>query len=170
MRDRDSEIDFPLFVLFEEGHRFAPANGEAPSLGVMRTITSEGRKFGFGLGIISQRPSKIDQDVLSQCGTQVTMQIQNPTDQQAIKESVEAAGETVLSELPGLTPGQAILSGDAMNTPVLVQVRKRHTDHGADSLDATEGWLSAYDARQREASRSERADFGGGESSGYEEL
>lgn len=170
MRDRDSAIDFPLFALFEEGHRFAPASGEAPSLGIMRTITSEGRKFGFGLGIISQRPSKIDQDVLSQCGTQVTMQIQNPTDQQAIKESVEAAGEAVLSELPGLTPGQAILSGDAMNTPVLIRVRERHTDHGAESLDATEGWRAAYDARQREASRSEGADFGGGESGGYEEL
>jgi DNA helicase HerA-like ATPase len=170
MRGRDSSIDFPLFALFEEGHRFAPATGDAPSLGIMRTITSEGRKFGFGLGIISQRPSKIDQDVLSQCGTQVTMQIQNPTDQQAIRESVEAAGEAVLSELPGLTPGQAILSGDAMNTPVLIRVRERHTEHGAESPDATEEWRTAYDARQREASRSEGADFGGGESGGPEEL
>jgi len=170
MRGRESSIDFPLFALFEEGHRFAPANGEAPSLGIMRTITSEGQKFGFGLGIISQRPSKIDPDVLSQCGTLVTMQIQNPTDQQAIRESVEAAGEAVLRELPGLTPGQAILSGDAMNTPVLIRVRERHTEHGAESLDATEGWRTAYDARQPKASRSEGADFGGGESGGYEEL
>lgn len=97
------------------------------------------------------------------------MQIQNPTDQQAIKESVEAAGEAVLSELPGLTPGQAVLSGDAMNTPVLIRVRERHTDHGAESLDVTKGWWTAYNARQREASRFERADFDGGESSGYEE-
>ena len=47
---------------------------------------------------------KIDQDVLSQCGTQVSMQIQNPTDQDAIKRSVETAGEDVLRELPGLRP------------------------------------------------------------------
>jgi hypothetical protein len=170
MRGRESSIDFPLFALFEEGHRFAPATGDAPSLGIMRTITSEGRKFGFGLGIISQRPSKIDPDVLSQCGTQITMQIQNPTDQQAIRESVEAAGEAVLSELPGLTPGQAILSGDSMNTPVLIRVRERHTDHGAESVDATDEWQKAYDDRKREPSRSEGADFGGGESDGYEEL
>jgi len=54
------------------------------------------------------------------------MQIQNPNDQQAIRTSVESAGEDVLDELPGLTPGQAVVAGDAMNTPVLVNVRERH--------------------------------------------
>lgn len=63
----------------EEGHRFAP-DGQARSLGIMRTILSEGREFGFGIGITSQRPGKIDADVLPQCGTQLIMQIQNPTD------------------------------------------------------------------------------------------
>jgi len=169
-RGRDSEVDFPLFALFEEGHRFAPGSGDAPSLGIMRTITSEGRKFGFGLGIISQRPSKIDQDTLSQCGTQISMQIQNPNDQEAIKNSVEAAGEDVLRELPGLTPGQAVVSGDAMNTPVLIRVRERHTSHGAESLTATEDWREAYANRDREASTSEAADFGGGESTGVQDL
>lgn len=169
-RGRDSAVDFPLFALFEEGHRFAPGSGDAPSLGIMRTITSEGRKFGFGIGIISQRPSKVDQDTLSQCGTQISMQIQNPADQDAIEKSVEAAGEDVLRELPGLTPGQAVVSGDAMNTPVLIRVRERHTPHGAESLTATEDWREDYDARQREPDRSESADFGGGESTGVQEL
>lgn len=163
-------IEHPLFALFEEGHRFSPATGEAPSLGIMRTITSEGRKFGFGLGIISQRPSKIDQDVLSQCGTQVTMQIQNPSDQDAIKNSVEAAGEEVLRELPGLTPGQAVVSGDAMNTPVLIQVRPRYTEHGAGSIPATSHWRKAHEQYQQQPTRSESADMGGGESTGEEDL
>jgi DNA helicase HerA-like ATPase len=169
-RGRDSDVEFPLFALFEEGHRFAPNEGGAPSLPIMRTITSEGRKFGFGIGIISQRPSKIDQDTLSQCGTQITMQIQNPTDQKAIEQSVEAAGEEVLDELPGLTPGQAVLSGDAMNTPVLAHIRERHTEPGGESLSAVEKWGKAHDARQREPTRSESADFGGGTSSGMDEL
>ena len=159
VRDRDSEIEHPIFALFEEGHRFAPASGDAPSLGIMRTITSEGRKFGFGLGIISQRPSKIDQDVLSQCGTQISMQIQNPNDQDAIKKSVEAAGEDVLRELPGLTPGQAVVSGDAMNTPALIQVRERRTSHGAGSRPVIKEWRDAYEQQQREPTRSEAADF-----------
>ncbi|MFC7167846.1 ATP-binding protein [Halospeciosus flavus] len=162
-------IEHPL-SLFEEGHRFAPAAGDAPSLGIMRTITSEGRKFGFGIGIISQRPSKIDPDVLSQCGTQVTMQIKNPEDQKAIRTSVEAAGEEVLRELPGLTPGQAVVSGDAMNTPVLIQVRERHTEHGADSIPATSQWRKAHEKRSQTPTKSESADMGGGESSGTEDL
>lgn len=170
VRGRESEIEHPVFALFEEGHRFAPASGDAPSLGIMRTITSEGRKFGFGLGIISQRPSKIDQDVLSQCGTQISMKIRNPNDQDAIKKSVEAAGEDVLRELPGLTPGQAIVSGDAMNTPALIQVRLRRTEHGAGSLDVIDKWQEAYEARQREPTRSESADFGEGDSTGVQSL
>jgi len=170
VRDRDSQIDHPIFALFEEGHRFAPASGDAPSLDIMRTITSEGRKFGFGLGIISQRPSKIDQDVLSQCGTQVSMQIKNPNDQDAIKNSVEAAGEDVLRELPGLTPGQAVISGDAMNTPALIQVRPRQTEHGASSHDVVEEWLESYDEQEREPAASESADFGGGDSTGIQDL
>jgi DNA helicase HerA-like ATPase len=170
VQDRDSEIKHPIFALFEEGHRFAPASGDAPSLGIMRTITSEGRKFGFGLGIISQRPSKIDPDVLSQCGTQISMKIRNPNDQDAIKTSVEAAGEDVLRELPGLTPGQAIVSGDAMNTPALIQVRRRRTEHGAESRPVIEEWAEAYEQRQREPTRSEAADFGEGDSSGVQSL
>lgn len=170
VRDRESEVNHPIFALFEEGHRFAPASGDAPSLGIMRTITSEGRKFGFGLGIISQRPSKIDQDVLSQCGTQISMQIKNPNDQDAIKNSVEAAGEDVLRELPGLTPGQAVVSGDAMNTPALIQVRQRITEHGAESRDVVEEWTEAYAERQREPTRSESANFGEGDSTGVQNL
>jgi len=142
-RGEDDAIDHPVFSLFEEGHRFAP-DGDARSLGILRRILSEGRKFGFGVGIISQRPSKIDPDVLSQCGTQIIMQIQNPNDQQAIRTSVESAGEDVLDELPGLTPGQAVVAGDAMNTPVLVNVRERHTEHGADSPEATTEWKTAH--------------------------
>ena len=170
VRERESAIEHPIFALFEEGHRFAPASGDAPSLGIMRTIASEGRKFGFGLGIISQRPSKIDPDVLSQCGTQISMKIRNPNDQDAIKKSVEAAGEDVTRELPGLTPGQAIVSGDAMNTPALIQVRQRRTEHGAESRDVITEWRDAYDQRQREPTRSEEADFGEGESTGVQTL
>jgi DNA helicase HerA-like ATPase len=170
VRGRESAVEHPIFALFEEGHRFAPASGDAPSLGIMQTIASEGRKFGFGLGIISQRPSKIDPDVLSQCGTQISMKIRNPNDQDAIKKSVEAAGEDVTRELPGLTPGQAIVSGDAMNTPALIQVRRRRTEHGAESLDVIDDWRDAYDQRQQTPSRSEEADFGEGESTGVQNL
>lgn len=148
-KGRDSELEFPVFALLEEGHRFAPADGDARSLGILSTILSEGRKFGVGVGIISQRPSKIDDDVLSQCKTQVIMQIQNPLDQDAVKKGVEDVGEDLLSELPGLTPGQAIIAGDSVNTPFLTHIRERYTEHEAESLDATDRWQNHWEAQSR---------------------
>ncbi|WP_433628379.1 ATP-binding protein [Halomicrococcus sp. NG-SE-24] len=153
MRGDDDRLDFPLFTLLEEGHRFAP-DGNARSLGILQTILSEGRKFGFGVGIISQRPSKLDADVLSQCGTQIIMQIQNPHDQKAIRQSVESAGEDILAELPGFTPGQAIIAGDAMNTPVMASIRKRHTRHGAESPDITQEWCDSWGEHHEDLNRS----------------
>jgi DNA helicase HerA-like ATPase len=115
-RGGDSRVPCPVFALLEEAHRFAPSDS-AISLPIIQSIMGEGRKFGFGLGVLSQRPSKVDPDVLSQCGTQVVMQMMNPTDQKAIVQSIEGAGEDVLVELPGLSPGEAVIAGDSMNTP-----------------------------------------------------
>lgn len=162
-------IEHPVFTLFEEAHRFAP-DGSARSLDIIRQINSEGRKFGLGTGLISQRPAKLDADVLSQCGTQIIMQIQNPADQQAIRQSVESAGEAILDELPGLTKGQAVVSGDAVNTPVLVKVRELHTEPGAESLEADAEWRSAYDQLENVYRGSEPANDNREEDIGPESL
>ena len=143
----DYSVEHPVFTLFEEAHRFAP-DGDSHALDIIRQVNSEGRKFGLGTGLISQRPSKLDQTVLSQCGTQITMQITNPADQQAIRDAVESAGEAVLDELPGLTKGQAVISGDAVNTTVLAKIRGRETEHKAESLAADQLWREAYDEAQ----------------------
>lgn len=98
------------------------------------------------------------------------MQIQNPADQQAIKQSVESAGEAILEELPGLTKGQAVVAGDAVNTPVLVKVRKRHTKHGAESLKADRLWRTAYDEQAGTPERSQPANDHRDENVGPETL
>ncbi len=71
-------IPFPVFCLMEEAHNFAPASADAVSTDVLKQILSEGRKFGVSVGLISQRPGKLDSDVLSQCMTQCIMRITNP--------------------------------------------------------------------------------------------
>lgn len=166
--DVRTPIKHPVFTLFEEAHRFAP-DGDSQALSIIRQVNSEGRKFGIGTGLISQRPSKLDQTVLSQCGTQITMQIKNPNDQQAIHDSVESAGAAVLDELPGLTKGQAIISGDALNTPVLTKIRNRHTKHIAENLEADKQWREAYDDVQSEPTESTPADTDNGSVFGSEE-
>jgi hypothetical protein len=111
------------------------------STNILKQILSEGRKFGVGIGLITQRPGKLDQDVLSQCMTQIIMRIVNPIDQDTIAKSVEGAGRQLLDELPALTKGQAVISGVGTNTPVLCRVRPRLTAHGGETIDAPAEWL-----------------------------
>jgi DNA helicase HerA-like ATPase len=149
--DPENYLPYPVFILLEEAHRFAPAHEPSRCKSVLRTILSEGRKFGLGVGLITQRPGKLDSDVLSQCMSQFIMRIVNPVDQDSLKYGVEAAGRDLLKELPALTKGQVIVAGACVNTPVLCKVRKRLTEHGGNTLDAPALWQEHFQAhRQRE--------------------
>jgi hypothetical protein len=150
-RDRDKYLPYPVFVILEEAHRFAPQNGEAKSKHILKTILSEGRKFGIGVCMVSQRPSKLDSDSLSQCMTQVTMKVINPVDQSQIASAIESLSSDIIKELPALSKGEAIVSGVGINTPVLVKVRKRLTDHGGISRDAPVEWSEGWNKRLENA-------------------
>lgn len=143
-------LPYPAFVLIEEAHRFAPASADTVSSQVLKTILSEGRKFGVAVGLISQRPGKLDSDVLSQCMTQFIMHIVNPIDQDRVAESVETVGRDLLRELPALSKGQVIVAGTAVNTPVLCRVRQRITRHGAEDPDAPARWLEYFEQAAKE--------------------
>ncbi|MEP7337410.1 MAG: ATP-binding protein [Acidobacteriota bacterium] len=149
-------LPYPVFVLLEESHRYAPAGQQVVSTNILKQILSEGRKFGVGIGMITQRPGKLDQDVLSQCMTQFIMRIVNPIDQQTIASSVEGAGRRLLDELPALTKGQVIVSGVAVNTPVLCAVRSRITKHGGETIDAPAEWGQYFNgSRKQERDRAQ---------------
>ena len=153
----ESWLPYPVFVLLEEAHRYAPAGARVVSTDILRQILAEGRKFGVGIGLITQRPGKLDQDVLSQCMTQFIMRIVNPIDQQTIASSVEGAGRRLLDELPALTRGQVIVSGVAVNTPVLCEVRERLTRHGGETIDAPAEWQRYFDPTKVEERRRQTA-------------
>lgn len=145
VRGDKNHMPYPVFCLLEEAHNYAPANADAVSSDVLKTILSEGRKFGVSIGLITQRPGKLDGDVLSQCMTQCIMRITNPIDQNRIAESVESVGRDLLRELPSLSKGQVIVSGASVNTPVMLRVRRRITDHGGVDLDAPQEWMRWFD-------------------------
>jgi DNA helicase HerA-like ATPase len=142
-------LNYPVFTLLEEAHRFAPAGASVVSTNVLKQILSEGRKFGVGIGLITQRPGKLDQDVLSQCMTQIIMRIVNPIDQQTVAQSVEGAGRAMLAELPALTKGQAIISGVGINTPVMCRIRPRLTKHGGETFDAPAEWMKWHSSGEQ---------------------
>ncbi|MBD0370341.1 MAG: ATP-binding protein [Pyrinomonadaceae bacterium] len=145
----DNYLPYPVFTLLEEAHRFAPAGQTVVSTNILKQILSEGRKFGVGIGLITQRPGKLDQDVLSQCMTQVIMRIVNPIDQDTVAKSVEGAGRQLLDELPALTKGQAVISGVGVNTPVMCRVRPRITRHGGETFDAPAEWAKWHSPAER---------------------
>lgn len=156
----ETYLPYPVFILLEEAHRFAPSHEPSRCKHILRTILSEGRKFGLGVGLITQRPGKLDSDVLSQCMSQFLMRIVNPVDQESLKYGVEAAGRDLLQELPALTKGQVIISGACVNTPVLCQVRKRLTQHGGETLNAPQDWqryFQKHSERDRQIKQSTMA-------------
>lgn len=155
----DNFIDYPVFTLIEEAHRFAPAGASVVSTNILKQILAEGRKFGVGIGLITQRPGKLDQDVLSQCMTQIIMRIVNPIDQQTVAQSVEGAGRAMLAELPALTKGQAIISGVGINTPVMCRIRPRITAHGGETFDAPGEWLKWHSDEKRSRRETDEAVF-----------
>ena len=153
-------LPYPAFVLIEEAHNFAPAAADLVSSQILKTILSEGRKFGVAVGLISQRPGRLDADVLSQCMTQFILRIVNPVDQARVAESVESVGRDLLGELPALSKGQAIIAGAAVNTPVLCRVRRRFTEHGAEDVDAPARWLAWFEeGREKQNGRDQALPF-----------
>lgn len=125
----------PCMLIVEEAHNFCPEKGfeKTVSTDIMRTIASEGRKFGLGLMVISQRPARVDKNVLSQCNTQIIMKMTNPNDLKAISKGIEGISSEVEEELKRLPPGVAMIVSGKIARPVLVSVRVRRTKHGGES-------------------------------------
>jgi hypothetical protein len=130
----------PCFIVYEEGHNFAPASGPSISRAIIKKIAAEGRKFGVGFAVISQRPSKLDSDVTSQCNTLITMRIKNPDDQRFIAKSTEQLSQADLDELPSLSTGEALISGRSIPAPLLVRVGYKALKHGGESPKILNEW------------------------------
>lgn len=132
---RKEGIVSPFMLVVEEAHNFCPQSGPAITSKVLRTIASEGRKFGMGLTIVSQRPAKVDKNVLSQCGTQIILKVTNPNDLKAVIASVEGLTTRMAEEVQRLPVAVAIVVGGTISEPVLVEVRTRMTRHGGGAVD-----------------------------------
>ena len=135
----------PSFLVYEEGHNFAPAGGNAVSHRVIKKIAGEGRKFGVGFAIVSQRPSKLDPDVTSQCNTLITMRLKNPDDQRFITKASDMVSKADLDELPSLSTGEALVCGRSIPAPLLVKVGTKALIHGGESPQVLELWDSFHE-------------------------
>jgi len=129
------EFEYPVFIFIEEAHRFIPPREKTYTSDLIKKIAAEGRKFGVFLILITQRPSKIHPDALSQCNSQIVMRITNPEDQNAVSRSSERISKDLLEDLPGLNRGEAAIIGEMTRAPVMIKTRKRKTREGGSDLD-----------------------------------
>jgi DNA helicase HerA-like ATPase len=149
----------PFLAVVEEAHTFIPSSREGtadvPSLETIRKLITEGRKFGTGLMLISQRPSRVDETILSQCNSFLILRLVNPRDQNFVKQIMENLSEQDARMLPGFGPGQGIISGQAVRFPLLVRIKMDeelvYTDLGDENfLEQAENWKPDKDAPVRE--------------------
>jgi len=126
----------PFLMVVEEAHNYCPERGfgNAVSLPILRTVASEGRKFGMGLCVVSQRPAKVDKNIISQCNTNIILKVTNPNDLKAIIQSVEGLTNQTYREIQRLPIGVALIAGGTLQMPVMAEIRTRETSHGGKSV------------------------------------
>lgn len=134
----------PLLFVFEEAHAYL-ANHPSSANSAVQRVVKEGRKYGVGAMIVSQRPSEVDATILSQCGTVVAHRLANATDRGHVASAVADNLADVLSMLPILRTGEAIVIGEAVPVPmrVLVDLPTRlpeSTDPKVVGVDLPGGW------------------------------
>ncbi len=135
-RALSGQLAHPVFVLLEEAHTLVPGGKTTTrASAIINTIASEGRKFRVFLILVTQRPSKIDAETLSQCGSQIIMQVTNPHDQSAIESAAEALSKELLADLPGLNRGEAIVIGPLTRVPAMITVSGRTSAEGGADVD-----------------------------------
>jgi len=156
VRNEPTPHKLPCAVLMvvEEAHNFIPGSGRSSS--ILKQIAAEGRKFGVGLGLVSQRPGRLDSDVLSQCNTQIILKIVNPYDQQQILRSSESLSEDLLNDLPALNVGEAVIVGPSLPIPALVKISLFDGKLGGKGVPITESWKAALEKQKSSARKPQK--------------
>lgn len=132
----------PLLVVMEEAHRYLGPESGNVAADVVKRIAKEGRKYGVGAMIVSQRPAEVDETVLSQCGTLIALRLSNPTDRGRVKGTLPDNLAGLMDLLPVLRTGEAIITGEAARLPVRCRITTPSTEHQPRSSDpaVTEAW------------------------------
>ena len=125
----------PLLCVLEEAHIYLNAGNSNAAAIASRRLVKEGRKYGLGALIVSQRPSEIDPTILSQCGTIFAMRLANSSDRSLVVATVSDNLEGLLNMLPSLRVGEAIIIGEAVHMPLRTRVDPPAKNRQPDSRD-----------------------------------
>ena len=140
---RSPRFGTSIFVVIEEAHVFIPKGEDTQAKYWASKIAREGRKFGLGLAVVSQRPRSLDPNILSQMGSLAIMKIVQEDDQSQITSAAESISKNLIEQLTSLNVGDAILVGQWANLPSIVHIQEvKEKIMGADQNAVTE-WAVA---------------------------
>lgn len=125
----------PLLVVLEEAHTYLSKENLGTAARAVKRIAKEGRKYGVGLMVVSQRPSEIDPTILSQCGTIFAMRLANDADRGHVTGAASDNLKGLFEMLPVLRTGEAIIVGEAVSLPVRTLIEPPPKDRRPDSVD-----------------------------------
>ncbi|BBV39842.1 MULTISPECIES: ATP-binding protein [Enterobacteriaceae] len=125
----------PLLIVMEEAHSYLGDSGNSAASVATQRIVKEGRKYGIGAMIVSQRPAEINATILSQCGTFFAMRLSNATDRSHVTSALSDNLEGLTSMLPVLRTGEAIILGEAVGLPMRTMIQAPPRDRRPDSQD-----------------------------------
>ena len=125
----------PLLLVLEEAHAYLAKENSGSAATAVRRIAKEGRKYGVGMMMVSQRPAEIDSTILSQCGTIFAMRLANDTDRGHITSAASDNLKGLFEMLPVLRTGEAIIVGEAVSLPVRTLISPPAKGKRPDSVD-----------------------------------
>lgn len=115
----------PILLVLEEAHNYVPSRFDGrytAARAAVERLTKEGRKYGIGMIVVSQRPKELSETVLSQCNTFISMRLTNPEDQDYVRRLVPDSLSGLLDMLPSLRTGEALIVGEAVPMPTRMLV------------------------------------------------
>jgi hypothetical protein len=139
----------PVLLVCEEAHRYVPNRGEAQyeaAQDAIRRLAKEGRKYGIGLMLVSQRPSEVEATVLSQCNSWIVLRITNDADRSQVQGILPDSLAGLTKVLSGLRRREAIFVGQAAILPSRILIRDLLKDGKplprSQDIDFDKGWQS----------------------------
>lgn len=140
--------EFPLLLVCEEAHAYIPKESQSQFAGSrksMERIAKEGRKYGVGLAVVSQRPHEVSETVLAQCGTFLCLRITNPNDQAYVRNLVPEAERDLVDILAGLGRGEVMALGEAVPLPTRFRFYKPNPAPNSEDIDFYSKWKDGPD-------------------------
>lgn len=135
--------EFPLLLVCEEAHAYVTRDSNSQYAGArksMERIAKEGRKYGVGLAVVSQRPHELSETVLAQCGTFLCLRITNPNDQSYVKNLVPEAERGLVDILAGLGRGECLALGEAVPLPTRFRFHRPVPFPNSEDIDFYNKW------------------------------